>query len=128
MFYVEGVVDSLEFEVKDSNLKRFSLAPSSEFMIALPDGTKKALFVDSFGKNACERNVASLTKVEAKDSEKNIVFFEPQSLFTHVLIDTLVQAKCNRLKVRVCIGRSKDKRNNAIPHPDLTDVVEIHLI
>ncbi|MBR3923106.1 MAG: hypothetical protein IKJ45_08315, partial [Kiritimatiellae bacterium] len=60
MFYVEGIVDSLEFEINRFNLKQFALVPSSEFMITLPDGAKRVLFVDYCGKNDCQRNVASL--------------------------------------------------------------------
>ena len=128
MFYVEGIVDSLEFEINRFNLKQFTLVPSSEFMITLPDGAKRVLFVDYCGKNDCQRNVASLAKAETNGTEKDIVCFETQGSFANALIDILVQAKHNRSKIRVCTGRSKDERNNAIPHPDLAHVVEIHLV
>lgn len=128
MFYIEGTIDSLEFEIRHFKLNRFSLVPSSEFMITLPDGTKKALFVDSFGKNDCERTVASLTKAETKGTGKDVVYFEMHSLSSQVLIDILVQAKYNSSKIGVCVGRRNDEKDNAILHPDLADVVEIHLV
>ena len=128
MFYVEGTIDSLEFEINRFNLKRFTLVPSSEFMITLPNGAKRVLFVDYCVNNDCERNVASLAKAGTNGTETYIVCFEAQGSFTNALIDFLVQAKCNRSKVRVCTGRSKDEKDNAIPYPDLSDVVEVHLV
>ena len=122
MFYVEGIIDSIELDIKDSKLKRFSLMPASQFMITLPDGTKKVLFVDYGNKeNAC------LIEAEKNGNDKAVVFCNSQCSSV-ALINCLNQLKCNRSTVRICVGAKNSEQNDVVTRPNPEDVLEIHLI
>lgn len=126
-FYVEGIIASIELEVSGSKMKQFSLVPASEFLVALPDGKKKVLFVYC-SENDREMNTACLVKTDKNENDKDVIFFKAQDPWPSVLLNMLIQAKSNRSKVRVCTRRRKNSQNNAIPYPNLEDVFEIHLI
>ena len=128
MFYVEGNIDSIELETEGPKLRRFSLIPAPEFLLTQPNGTKKVLLLNYYRGDGCEMNVASLVKADKNENDKEVVFFKAHDSWTSALIDILIQAKCTRSKVRVCIRRMKNKRNNAISYPNLEDVIEVHLV
>ena len=122
MFYVEGIIDSIEVEFKGRKLKRFSLMPASQFMITLPDGTKKVLFVDYGNKeNAC------LVTPEKNENDKEVVFCYSQCSSV-ALTACLNQLKCSRSTVRICVGAKNSEQNDVVTCPNLEDVLEIHLI
>lgn len=122
MFYVEGIIDSIELDLKDSKLKRFSLMPASQFMITLPDGAKKVLFVDYGNKeNAC------LIEAEKNGNDKAVVFCNSQCSSV-ALIDYLTQLKCSRSAVRICVGAKNSEQNDVVTRPNPYAVLEIHLI
>ena len=128
MFYVEGIVDAIELEVSGPKLKQFSIVPSSEFLITLPDGKKKILFADCYGKNDYKQNVACLIEPKKSKNDKDIIPFKVQIPIAPSLIEILIRAKYNRLPIRVCTGQVKDERSNAVQYPDVEDVIEIHFV
>ena len=124
MFYVEGIIDSVELDLEGLKLKRFSLMPTSQFIITLPAGTKKVLFVDYDNKSN-----AYLSEAEKNGNDKVVIFCKLQ--FAHTsgfLINFLNQLKFNRSNVRVCVRSEKDEQNNVIARPNSEDVLEVHLI
>lgn len=132
MFYVEGSIDSIELEVSDFRVKQFSIVPSSEFLITLPDGKKSVLFVDYkenvSTKDDSLRDGARLLNAKKNENDKEVVCFKLRKPLTSTLIDILIQAKYNHSSIRVCTGQVKDERNNAVQKPDIEDVTEIHLV
>ena len=56
MYYTEGTIDAIELIKTQAGTQkmplRFSLLPSSAFLVAINDGKKKILFVDASGKSA----------------------------------------------------------------------------
>ena len=124
MFYIEGTVDSIELEVDGLKLKRFSIVPTSQFMITLPDGKSRVLFVDYENKDA-----AFLVKAEKNGKDKEVVFFEVQIVCTSAaLVNLLNQVKNNRSTIRVCVRPEKNEQGNVIPSPNLRDVFEFHQV
>ena len=128
MFYVEGNIDSIELETDGPKLRRFSLMPSPEFLVAQPNGTKRVLLLDYYSGDDCRMNVAILVKGDKNENDKKVLFFKPHDSWTFALIDILIQAKCTHSKVRVCISRMKSKRKDAISYPNFEGVIEVHLI
>ena len=122
MFYVEGIIDSIELEVDCPKQIRFSLMPISEFLITLLDGEKRILFVD------CNKRSASLVEVQKNGNDKEVVFFNLQRSWACTLIDVLTQAKCNRSMVRVCVDSQQNEKDNTVPCPNSDVVVGIHLV
>lgn len=122
MFYVEGIIDSIELEFKGPKLKRFSLIPASQFMITLPDGTKRVLFVDYDNKST-----AYLVRAEKNGNDKEVLFFKSKNSSVG-LIDCLNQLKYSRSAVRVCVGEKKNRRKNVISCSNPEEVLEVHLI
>ncbi len=132
MFYVEGVIDSIELEVSSPKLKQFSIVPSSEFLITLPDGKKRVLFIDYEEKvsttDDSARNGAFLHETKKNKNDKDVIYFKAKQPFTSTVIDILIQSKYNHSSVRVWTRQWKDERNNAVQHPCIDDVIEIHFV
>lgn len=122
-FYVEGTIDSLVFEVKSPDVKRFSLTPSPEFVITLPDGTKKILFLEKRGENT-----AGLVAPEKNGNGQEDIFFKVQCPCPCIMADILMRAKCNRSKIRVCVGSKNCEEDKAVLCPNIEDVDEIHFV
>ena len=128
MFYVEGIIDSIELEVSGPKLKQFSIVPLSEFLITLPDGKKKVLFVDCYDENDYKQNAACLIEPRKNKNDKDIILFKAQISLASPLTEILIQAKYNHSPIRVCTRRMTNEQNNAIPYPNIEDVGEIHLV
>ena len=123
MHYIQGTIDAVELEAPDLKLKRFSLLPSSEYLLILPDGENKALFIESTGKKQ-----ACLIKTSKTSGAKPVVFLKSSSCCDVAMSTLLIKAKHDHATIRVCVRPEKDERSNAVPYPNVEDVAEIHFI
>lgn len=123
MHYIEGTLDVIELEAPDLKLKQFSLLPSSEYLHAMPDGEKKALFIEF-----ADKQQACLIKTSDNTGGKKVVVFRATTPCDSALSSLLIQAKRDHVTIRVCVKPAKNIRSNATPYPSVEDVVEIHLV
>lgn len=120
-YYIEGTIDTIGIEATGCKVKQFSLLPLSAFLITLPDGKKKAIFVeDSF-------HVAGLVDSKMNAESKDVVRFNAASSVCD-LADILTQAKRGRMTLRIYVRPKKNWQNNAEPYPNVDDVLEIQFI
>lgn len=122
MYYIEGTLDVIELEAPDLKLKQFSLLPSAEYLLAMPDGEKKALFIEF-----ADKQQACLIKTSDNTGGKKVVVFRAITPCDAALSSLLIQAKRDRATIRVCVRSEKNEQANAVPYPSVEDVVEIHL-
>ncbi len=130
MYYIEGTLDVIELEAPGLKLKQFSLLPSSEYLLAMPDGEKKALFIEFADKQiwVADKKQACLIGTSKNSGGKQVVVFKSSSSGDSALSSLLIQAKRDRVTIRVCVKPAKNKRSNATPYPSVEDVAEIHLV
>ena len=120
-YYTEGTIDSIGIEANECKLKQFTLLPSSAFLITMPDGKKKAIFIE----DSC--NNAGLVDSKKNAEGKDVVMFNAASAGRDIA-DILTQAKRDRMTLRIFARPKKNWQDNAESYPNIDDVIEIHLI
>ena len=91
MYYIEGIIDSLDILHTGKGEIKFSLIPEARFIQIVSEGKKKALFIES----ETSRN-GLLVPVSKNEKEKEVLWFS---------------LKCENISINCALLTMKNNRN-----------------